>query len=87
MSANRKAVLTWTILLVFLAITAASSRFDLGFANVSINLAIAAAKAGLVLVIFMHLSHRVILTRLVVACAGLWLAILYSLTLIDYASR
>ena len=84
---SRKAFLTWATLLILLAITAASSRFDLGLTNIWINLIVAAAKAGLVLLIFMHLSERVVLTRLAVACVGLWIAILYTLTLMDYITR
>lgn len=87
MKASRKILLTWAALLALLAITAASSRFDLGAANVWINLGIAVAKAGLILLVFMHLSDRAVLARLAVGCAGLWLAILYTLTLVDYASR
>ncbi len=49
----------------------------------STNLAIAAAKAGIIAIVFMHLFETEPLPRLAVAAAGLWLAILFGLTLAD----
>ncbi|TGT75381.1 hypothetical protein EN802_07655 [bacterium M00.F.Ca.ET.159.01.1.1] len=53
---------------------------DLGGFNVALNLAIAAAKAILIAMLFMHLTGM--LPRLAVAATGLWLVILFGLTLI-----
>ncbi|RVD60230.1 hypothetical protein EN828_09470 [Mesorhizobium sp. M2D.F.Ca.ET.185.01.1.1] len=53
---------------------------DLGGFNVALNLAIAAAKAILIAMLFMHLTGM--LPRLAVAATRLWLVILFGLTLI-----
>jgi cytochrome c oxidase subunit 4 len=87
MTGTRETVLTWLALLVLLALTAGSSRLDLGWANSTINLVIAVAKAALIAVVFMQLRRRDTLVRLVTGAAIVWLLILYSLTLVDYASR
>ncbi len=83
----RTAVTAWVALLVLLAITAASSRFDLGWANLAINLVVAAAKAAVILAWFMHLKGGALLTRLVAAAMIFWLAILYGLVVVEYATR
>jgi cytochrome c oxidase subunit 4 len=80
MSELRKLTFGYLGLLVLLALTVGSSLFDLGGFNVALNMAIAAAKAGLIAMLFMHLTAT--LPRLAVAAAGLWLIILFGLTLI-----
>lgn len=77
----------WLALLFLLVLTAGTSRLDLGAANVAINLAVAAAKAILILVFFMHLKAGAALPRLAAGVAALWIAILYALTTVDYLSR
>ncbi|TPK69583.1 caa(3)-type oxidase subunit IV [Mesorhizobium sp. B2-4-19] len=69
-------------LLLLLALTVGSSFLDLGGFNSAINLAIAAAKTAVIALVFMHLAGKGLLPRLVVAAVGLWLAILFGLTLI-----
>jgi cytochrome c oxidase subunit 4 len=67
--------------------TVAVGQLDLGIWHAPVGLAIACAKAVLVVLFFMHAWQS---TRLVwlVALAGLaWLAILLGLTLTDYLSR
>ena len=73
MTDNRTLLLTWIALLVLLSITAGSSRIDLGWANVTINLAAAAAKALLIMLFFMQLSKASTLTRLAAGAMVLWL--------------
>lgn len=68
-------------LLALLALTVASAFVDLGGFNSAANLAIAAAKAALIAVLFMQLPRQGVLPRLVVAAVALWLAILFALTL------
>jgi cytochrome c oxidase subunit 4 len=80
MSELRKLTFGYLGLLALLALTVGSSLFDLGGFNVALNLAIAAAKAGLIAMLFMHLTAA--LPRLAVAATGLWLIILFGLTLI-----
>ena len=66
---------------MLLALTVGSSFIDLGGFNATLNLAIAAAKAAIIATVFMHLATSDTLPRLVVAAAGLWLLILFGLTL------
>ncbi|MEW6629701.1 MAG: cytochrome C oxidase subunit IV family protein [Pseudomonadota bacterium] len=80
MSELRKLTFGYLGLLALLALTVASSFVDLGGFNVALNLAIAAAKAVVIGLMFMHLTGT--LPRLAVAAAGLWLVILFGLTLI-----
>ncbi len=87
MTSTRPLWLTWIALLVLLALTSASSRIDLGPANLAINLAVAAAKAALILLVFMHLARSEALPRLVLLGMGVWLAILYGITTADYLAR
>jgi cytochrome c oxidase subunit 4 len=81
MSEIRKLALAYVALMALLALTVGSSFIDLGGFNAALNLAIAAAKAGIIAVLFMHLAETEPLPRLAVAAAGLWLAILFGLTL------
>jgi cytochrome c oxidase subunit 4 len=74
--------------LVLLTITTVGVYYlPLGAFHTAAALLIAAAKAALVLLFFMHLIHSTKLTW-VVAFSGLfWLAILLGLTLTDYLTR
>ena len=81
MSEIRKLAFAYAALLGLLALTVGSSLVDLGGFNPALNLAIAAAKAAIIAVLFMHLASSGTLPRLAVAAAGLWLAILFGLTL------
>jgi cytochrome c oxidase subunit 4 len=83
-----------TYLLIFgglIALTAltvfTATRLNLGVLNAPIALLIAATKAALVLLFFMHVLYSTRLTW-VVALSGLaWLAILIALTFSDYVTR
>jgi len=81
MSELRKLTLAYIGLLVLLALTVGSSFLDLSGFNSAVNLTIAAAKAGVIAVLFMHLAGEGALPRLAMAAVGLWLAILFGLTL------
>ncbi|HVY19843.1 MAG TPA: cytochrome C oxidase subunit IV family protein [Bauldia sp.] len=87
MTETRSAIFTWLGLLLLLAVTAATSRFDLGWGNVTINFAIAVAKAALILIVFMRLKANAVVLRLAAATTILWVAIMYVLTFADYANR
>lgn len=82
MSELRKLTFAYLGLLALLALTVSSSLIDLGGFNSALNLAIAAAKAMLIGLVFMGLFREGMLPRLAVAAAGLWLAILFGLTLL-----
>jgi cytochrome c oxidase subunit 4 len=77
-------------LAVFLALmagtylTVAAAEHDFGPWSNLIALAIAVAKATLVVLFFMHVRYSPRLTRLVVAGAFLWLILLIVGTLSDY---
>lgn len=79
----------WFILMVLMALTVVLSRVPMpGPLNTLIALAIAAAKATLVLLFFMHLKYESYVLSAVVFVAGLfWLLIFFGLTLVDYLSR
>lgn len=78
-------------LIVLTALTVGASYLPLGNAppivHTLIAMAIAAVKAGLVLLFFMHLWHSPRLTWLVAFGSLLWLAIMMVLTWADYWSR
>lgn len=81
-------VLVWLTLLVLLVTTLASAYVRLGTGNLAINLSIAAAKAALVAIFFMHLKTGSVISRLVSVAGLLWLMVLLiGLMLSDYATR
>ena len=87
----------FAVLLVLTLATVLAARIDLGRpevapglrvpVNVVVALALAGAKALLVMLFFMHLRYSPALSRIVFAAAFLWLAILVGITLSDYTSR
>lgn len=80
-------VFVWVALLALLAATAGSALLHLGEWNSVLNLAIAAAKAALVLLFFMRLRSSHVLVRLAALTGVAALAILFALSGSDYATR
>jgi cytochrome c oxidase subunit IV len=78
---------TWVALLVLLAITCGTSFVPMGTANLVINLAVAVAKALLVIVVFMRLTKSAPMVIVVALIAVFDLAVLVVLTLPDSAVR
>ena len=78
---------TWIALLVLLALTCGSSFIAMGYWNLAVNLAIAAAKALLVVVVFMRLAKSAPMVVVVALVAAFDLAILVVLSLPDFAVR
>jgi len=74
-------------LLCLTVLTTAVAYVDLGEFSTIIALAIAVTKMTLVALFFMHVRHSTMMTRLVIAGGGLWLAILLFMTLTDFATR
>lgn len=77
-------------LLVLTGLTVAVAMWDLGAYNslhTPLAMAIAAAKALLVVLYFMHVRHSERLTWIFIASAVLFLFFLISLTLSDYLTR
>jgi cytochrome c oxidase subunit 4 len=83
----RTYVATWVALLVLLAITCGTSFIPLGRYNLAINMAVAIAKALLVIVVFMRLFKSAPMVFVVAVIAALDLAILVCLTLPDFVVR
>ena len=80
-------VFTWIALMLFLALTCASSYFPMGEWNTAANMAISCAKALLIAVFFMHLRDAGALLRIAALTGVVWLAILFGLSWSDYATR
>ncbi len=74
-------------LMVLLALTWSIGYIDLGPFNLIVALAIAITKAMLVVLFFMHIKGSSRLLHLAAAAGVLWLLIMLTLTLSDYASR
>ena len=73
-------------LLALTGITVWAARHDFGALNTPVALGIAVLKAVLVILFFMHVKYSPRLTKLVVASAFVWLAIMIVGTLQDYYS-
>jgi cytochrome c oxidase subunit IV len=75
------ALLTLTVLTVVVA------RQDLGPLNTIAAMGIAATKAILVILFFMHVRYSTRLTKFVIGSGLLWLALLIGLVMMDYYAR
>ncbi len=60
---------------------------DLGVGNLIVALLIAAAKASLIVLYFMHARYSSKLIWIVIGAALLWFGILFTLTMSDYVYR
>jgi cytochrome c oxidase subunit 4 len=80
-------VLTWVALLVLLTLTIASSFLPIGEWRQLINLAIAAAKAALILWIFMKMREETALVRLAAITSAVLLLVLGGMLAADYELR
>jgi cytochrome c oxidase subunit 4 len=74
-------------LIVFTLVTVAVAYQDLGALNTIVALTIAAFKALLVLLYFMHLRYSSRLTWIFAATGFVWLALIIGLTMSDVVSR
>jgi cytochrome c oxidase subunit 4 len=83
----------FTYFLVFMAlmvgtvVTVLAAKFDLGWLNLPLAMAIATTKAMLVILFFMHLKDHPKLIKVTFAAAFFFFAILVAHTLSDYLSR
>ena len=75
------------ILIVLTAVTVAVAYVDLGRLNTVVALAIAAFKATVVVLYFMHVKYSTRLIKLTVIAGLYWMVILFGLTLGDYLTR
>lgn len=74
-------------LLGLLVLTLFTPRLGHGLLNVVAVLSIAAAKALLIVLFFMHLRYSTQLTQLFAFAAFFWLGILLALAMSDYQTR
>lgn len=79
--------LVFGALMVLTLATWLVAQVDLGWANDVLALGIAVTKATLVLLFFMHVRQSSRMTALTAVAGFFWLAILFGLTIVDYASR
>ena len=80
-------VLTWLALMIFLALTCASSYLEMGAWNTVVNTGISCAKALLIAMFFMHLRNAGALLRIAAIVGLVWLSILFGLSWTDFATR
>jgi cytochrome c oxidase subunit IV len=77
----------WALLMIFTALTFGISFIDLGPWSAVIAVAIAATKATIIALFFMHIKYADKLTRLVAVAALFWLGIMFVLTGTDFFTR
>lgn len=77
----------FAILLFCTYLTVQIAFFDLGRLNVVAALAIAAFKATIVILFFMHVKYSTRLTWAVILGSIFWFGILVTLTMADYLTR
>ena len=86
-AAARTYVLVWLGLITLLLLTLGSAYLPLGWLNGVVNLAIAVAKALLVMIFFMHLRSSHYVLKIAAAAGFFWLALLIGLSLADFLAR
>jgi len=83
----RTNLLVFGALMALLVLTVVAAQFDLGPLSVAIALTIAACKALLIILYFMHVRFAGRLAWVFSAGGFIWLGILIGLTMSDYISR
>ncbi|ANN72357.1 cytochrome C oxidase subunit IV family protein [Bordetella bronchialis] len=83
----RRVLAVWLALVLLAGLTVATAYIPLGPANMAINVFIAAIKAVLIGVFFMHLAGPYAVPRIVCAVAAVMLAIMFALSGVDYYTR
>jgi cytochrome c oxidase subunit IV len=83
----RTNVVIFALLLGLLLATVGAAYVPLGPLNFPLAMAIAAMKAVLIVLFFMHALHSHRLTLVICVASLVWLAIMIALTLSDYHSR
>lgn len=77
----------YVALMLLLVMTVEAARHDLGAWNFAVTMLIAATKALLIALFFMHVRQSTPLVKLVAVASLLWLAIMFALSLSDYWTR
>ena len=87
MNSTRHYAIIAALLLGLLALTVGAAYLNLGALNTPIAMGIAALKAALILLYFMHLRRAEGLLRIFAAAGFFWLGIMLTLALSDYFTR
>ena len=77
----------WLALLLLLAVTAASSRVNLGWVNLVVNLVVAAGKTALIAIFYIRLRGSLGAVRVVIVVALLIFSLLFGLSMADFLTR
>lgn len=77
----------WVALIVLTAITIGVAQIHLGTWNDVVAFTVATLKAAFVLAFFMHLKYEGFLFKGMLAVAVVTLAVIFSLTFVDYSYR
>ncbi len=77
----------WLALMVLLVATVGVAYIDFGRFDRVVMLSIAIAKAGLIMVYFMHLRHSSRLVLIFATMGFFWLVIMFLITMGDYVAR
>ncbi len=80
-------LLTWLALLTLTLATTLLGFLDLGPFSMVLAIGLAAAKASLLVLFFMHALYEFKLIRVIIAGGVIWFLIFTGLTLNDYMSR
>ncbi len=80
-------LLTYFALLLLLAASVVVAQLETGGGEFLATITIAAAKTGLVAIVFMQLRHESNITRVFASAGLLWLAVLIGLTFTDVLTR
>jgi cytochrome c oxidase subunit 4 len=80
-------VVIFAALLILLVATLGCAYLPLGILHFPVAMAIATAKAYLIIMYFMHVRYSHRLTAVVVVSSFFWLGIMLVMTLNDYVSR
>jgi len=80
-------LVAYVVLIVLTAATVSLSLVRVGRWHLAVGMAIAAVKAGLVVLVFMHLARSPARTWMAAFVGLFWLGILFALTLTDYLVR
>lgn len=80
-------LLTFGGLVALTLLTTGLGFLDMGPFNTIIAILLAATKASLIVMFFMHALYETRIVRVILAGGIIWVAILLSLTIADYSTR
>ena len=85
--AGKKYLFAWVALVAFTLLSFAGHYLPLGRLSTAVALAIAAVKAGIVLVVFMHLMREPVSVRTVAALNIAWVVLISAGIAVDVATQ